>query len=416
MLKTAQKGSVNILLVLFLIIGIIVGVYLVRKPTNILPKAYEAKNSLKIVNLNKYASAYIDSAKKNIKTLPDGRQVIVPSGIYTDDGMYIRDAFYATQGLEDISLSEDCFRFFEQTQAENGQVHYAVAINEEQTNSGYDFGFKEDESNLLYIIWAGILSKEGVSLGEEKVEKAYSFIKTRVQDGWYISTPGDYRYWVDTYINTTNDTITYNQGLYALSLRFLNEMRPDLVPDKALSQAEKNYSSLFDSRFGFLLLSRNTLYQDTSALLPEFLTRLYFNKGMLQDDQVLTAVDRMIKYASVYDEQGRLQGIKTLYGADGSFLHYEVFKPPQNNKGVYQNGGYWPMYVLTDLALAYKISGDNKYKSITEELVEKELGSDGRSKEFIYLEQRRIGLSDPERSDYSWNALITTALKWSGMI
>ena len=137
---------------------------------------------------------------------------------------------------------------------------------------------------------------------------------------------------------------------------------------------------------------------------------------MLKDNQVLTSVDKLINFASVYNTDGNLQGIKTLYADNGEFLPYEVFKPPQNNKGVYQNGAYWPMYVLTDLSLAYKISGDIKYKRITEALIEKELKSDGKSKEFIYLEPRRIGTSDPERSDYSWNALIASSLKWSKMI
>lgn len=39
--KFSQKGYVNLLLILILIIGIIAGVYLIKKPTNIFPKAYE---------------------------------------------------------------------------------------------------------------------------------------------------------------------------------------------------------------------------------------------------------------------------------------------------------------------------------------------------------------------------------------
>lgn len=408
MSKNFQKGYINFFLLLILIIGITVGVYLVQQTTNLFPKASETKIPINTMGLGKYASVYINSASKNIRNLPDGRRVIVPSKAY-EDGVYIRDAFYAMIGLEDISLSQDSFRFFEQTQSEDGQVHYAVSLRE-----GTDFGFKDDESNLIYLIWAGILNRQGISLNLDKIEEAYLFVTTHVQDGWFISPPGDYRYWADTYDNKAVDTITYNQGLYALSLRFLKELKADLVSDEIVSQAEDNFRSLFKD-VGFLPLSKNTQYQDASALLPEFLARFYFDRGMLEGNLVITSIDKLINLASVYDERGNLQGIKTIFAADGSFLPYEVFKPPMNNYGVYQNGGYWPMYTLADLSLAYKISGDNKYKRIAGELMGKELSSDGKSKEFLYLEPDRIGTSDPERSDYSWNALIASALKWSGM-
>lgn len=409
MSKTSQKGYINFFLLLILIIGTVSGVYLIQHTTNILPRASEKKDTVRFLSPGEYASMYITSARKNIITL-DGKKIIFPSKAYVDS-VYIRDTFYALVGLADLSLSEDSFSLFEQTQGENGQIRYAVPLDVNEITSS---DFKDDESNLIYLIWAGILNRQGISVNVEKIEKAYSFIKTHAQDGWFISPPGDYRYWADTYNNKENDTISYNQGLYVLSLRFLKELNPELVSDEIVSQAEENFRFLFKD--GSLPLSRNTDYQDASSLLPEFLARFYFDSGMLEDNQVIASVDKMINLASVYDEKGSLQGIKTLYGIDGSFLPYEVFQPPMNNYGVYQNGGYWPMHVLADLSLAYKISGDNKYKDAVLKLMEKELGNDGKSKEFLYLEPRRIGTSDSERSDYSWNALVTASLKWSGMI
>lgn len=410
-----KSGFINIFIILLLIIGLVVSLYLTSKPTNILPKAYQTNPNQTIENssnIREYASQYINSARKNIRNLPDGKRCITPSQAY-QDGIYLRDAFYAIVGLEDLSLSQDCFSVFDQTQGDNGQVRSSVPLNP----NAVLFGFRDDETNLIYLIWAGILSRQGVSVNQEKIEKAYSFVNTHVQDGWYVSPAGDYRYWADTYDNKQNDTIAYNQGLYALSLRFLRELNPDLVSNEIVSKAENNYRSVFNKDgSGFLPLSKNTQYQDSSALLPEFLARLYFNQGiLLPDNQVLASVDRLINIASVYDEKGKLQGIKTIYAVDGSFLPPIVFSSTMNNTGVYQNGGYWPMYVLTDLSLAFKISGDTKYKRIAQELMGKELRSDGKSKEFLYLEPYRIGTSDPERSDYSWNALISTALKWSGM-
>lgn len=46
MFKIAQKGYINFLVLFLLIIGISLGVYLVKKPTNIFPKAYDTINNL----------------------------------------------------------------------------------------------------------------------------------------------------------------------------------------------------------------------------------------------------------------------------------------------------------------------------------------------------------------------------------
>lgn len=280
-----SKGFSSVLLII-LVIGLITGVYLVKKTTNVLPKAYEAKDSYIITSdVRDYASDYINSANKNIVDLAYGKKCIVPSQAYADS-IYVRDAFYSVIGLDDVSLSKDCFGQFDQTLAENGQVRFAVPVNP----SGASFGFKDDEANMLYLIWAGILNRSGVLIDQQTIKKAYAFITTHVENGWFISPAGDFRYWADTYLNQNGDTITYNQGFYALSLRFLREIDSDLASDETVSKAENNYASLFKD--GYLPLSKNTEYQDASALLPEFLTRFYFNQGMLSDTQVLTGVDR----------------------------------------------------------------------------------------------------------------------------
>lgn len=361
------------------------------------------------VALQESASKYIASARKNIRNFPDGRRAIVPSEAY-GNGIYARDSFYAMVGLDAPSLSEACFRWFEQTQSEDGQVRPAVAFDPADTS----LGFNDDESNLIYILWAGTLHRQGTSLDQDKIAGAFSFVSTHVQDGWYISSPGDFSYWADTYRNRANDTISYNQGLYALSLRFLRELHPDLVSDDVVVQAENNYRDMFRDGLGFLPLSRFTSYQDASALLPEFLSRLYFNRGMLQDHQIQATVDSLINSASISDG-GDLGGIKVISTANGGFLPSGVFAPPLNGQGEYQNGGYWPMYVLASICLAYKISGDAKYQNLADQLTQKELGTDGRSKEFLYLSAGNIGAFDPERSDYSWNALIAAAFKWAEM-
>lgn len=374
----------------------------------VLPKSSEASPNPEPSTLQEFISQYLNSARKNIRNFPDGRRAIVPSEAY-GNGIYIRDSFYTMVGLDDPSLSQACFRWFEQTQVENGQIRPAVAFDPTDTS----LELKDDESNLIYILWAGTLHRQGVSLDQDKIEKALSFVNTHVQDGLYISPAGNFHYWADTYNNPGPDVITYNQGLYALSLRFLREYRPDLISEEAVARAENNYRSFFKPDLSFLPLSMYTTYQDASALLPEFLARYYFNNGIVPDNQIISSVNHLLNTSSMYRGTD-LQGIKIIAAADGSFLPARVFDPPDRNaQGEYQNGGYWPMYTLASIALAYKITEDPKYRNIADQLTQRELGMDGRSKEFLYLSAGSIGAFDPERSDYSWNALLATAFKWA---
>jgi hypothetical protein len=113
---------------------------------------------------------------------------------------------------------------------------------------------------------------------------------------------------------------------------------------------------------------------------------------------------------------GRTAGIKVISGPDGEFLPPEWFSQPSlNQPGDYQNGGYWPMYVLVGLAMAYRISGDRAYEKLIAMLVVREMGRDQRSKEIIRLMPDYIGNYDRNRVNYTWNALIKTACEWAGI-
>ena len=73
------------------------------------------------------------------------------------------------------------------------------------------------------------------------------------------------------------------------------------------------------------------------------------------------------------------------------------------------------MYTLIALALRYKIAPDKDLKALIETLVQIELAKDRRSKEIIILAPGVEGATDPNRSGYTWNALIAPALKWAGV-
>lgn len=359
--------------------------------------------------LQERANLYLQSARKNITSTPQGFRVITPSRMYGE--VYVRDSFFALVGLEDPKLSSDSFRLFSAWQQENGQTPTAIPVKKEAEQ----LRSQNDESTLLFLIWAGLRARAGEKVDRQTIDRAFSFVSRQVKDGWYFSPPGDFRYWADTFINQKESVITCNQGFFALALGVLKEFRPDLVSDDLLRQARENYAKLFKKEFGFMPLSSQTNYQDTSALLPELLSRILLGAGMLEDERVITNINHLIATASVQDRQGKLLGIKVIAQPDGSFLPIDEFETHFRGKGEYQNGAYWPMFTITALCLAYSINQDAKYKSLVAELMQKEL-SDGQSKEFISLSPENPGAFDPQRSDYSWNALIYKALSFAKMI
>lgn len=360
--------------------------------------------------LTSLANLYLESARRNIKTTSSGQKVIVPSQMYGE--VYLRDTFFALVGLEDPQLNQDSFRLFSSRQQGNGQMPTAISLDQKAEN----IKPQDDESTLLFLIWAGLRTRAGEKVDPEKIKQAYSFVSAHVQEGWYFSSAGDFRYWADTYINRQRTVISYKQGLFALAVKMLKEYQPDLVSDQLMHQAQENYRNLFRRNFGFIPLSNQTNYQDASVLLPELLSRLYLGQGMLEEDKIITAVDHLISTATVRDDKRQIRGIKAISQPDGSFLPLELFTPHLRGKGEYQNGAYWPMFILSSLCLAYSINRDPKYQTLAEELIKKELGGDGKSKEFISLSPENPGIFDPLRSDYSWNALIYTALRFAKMI
>jgi hypothetical protein len=124
----------------------------------------------------------------------------------------------------------------------------------------------------------------------------------------------------------------------------------------------------------------------------------------------------MVRNAAVYKD-GKIAGIKVICDSNGAFLPPERYHVSElNGRGRYQNGGYWPMYTLTALSLAYRIDPVQiKYKQIVETLIRAELESDPISKEIIVLADGQVGTFDPKRSGYTWNALIAPAVTWSGI-
>lgn len=374
------------------------------------PDATAEPSALLQVNVHHY----VDMARSNVRTV-DGRRAIVPSPIYAN-GIYARDAFYAAFGIEDPDLSDESYRWFEGAQnPETGQITTAVPFDPTDAS----LQPQDDETTLLFTIWSGILHRSGRPIDRQVVERAWAFVQGHVEDGQYVSAPGDFRYWADCWQLSGPDVIAYNQGFYALAARFALEMGLSGVTEATVTDAVSGYRAIYRPDLGFLPLSAwdaGNGAQDVSALLPELLYRYHFDEGLLDDAAVLSSVDHNLATASITGDDGSLVGIKNIAAADGGFAYPANFScTSMRRPGDYHNGGYWPMYTLAELALAYGIESRTSYRTAIETLVEQELG-DGSPKEYWELSPGREGTLQPGRDDYSWNALLVPVFRWAGLI
>jgi hypothetical protein len=257
------------------------------------------------------------------------------------------------------------------------------------------------------------------ALRREIVDRAFGFVQDHVREDRYVSAPGQFRYWADCWEVAKPEVITYNQGLYALALRFLVEMEHPGVSEEMAARATADYRARFRPALGFIsqgLWGPGETMQDGSALLPEFLHRLFFGEGMLADEAVLATVDTRLATASVYDRSGVLAGVKIIAEADGSFAYPGLFNcPTMRNPGDYHNGGNWPLWTNIELALAHSIDPKPAYRQALETLVERELG-DGSPKEYWELQEGRVGQVNPGRDVHAWNVLIVPALRMAGLV
>ena len=358
---------------------------------------------------------YAESARHNVVTVR-GERAILSSRIYPK-GTFVRDAFYGPVALNDPALSHDCYRWFEHSQLPNGQIMTAVGFTPDDQA---DLTPMDDDSSMLFVIWSAWLKRKGVEVNRDVVERALGHVQAHVNgSGEFVSPAGPFRYWADTVNPEKPERITHNQGLYALVLRSMWSLGWGGVTHAQVKAAKRRYAAAYNAALKSLTLGRDTwwaLKQDISAVFPEFLFRWGFGDSALPNSVVADTVARCVRSAAVHKD-GKIAGIKVICDGDGSFLPADRYHMPALNKpGDYHNGGYWPMYTLAALALAYKIAPSRRYKSIIETLVTAELGVDHASKEIIVLKPGAVGTWDARRNGYTWNALIAPALGWAGIV
>lgn len=357
---------------------------------------------------------YEQCARANIVEV-NGRRAMLASRLYPCT--YIRDAlFWGPLALNDSTLGFECYEWFAQSQLESGQIRSAVALHPDQAHLCIP---TDDEGTLLFVIASGWLGMRGHTLNRERIVSAYGWVQSHVRDHLYLSSPGPFRYWADTVNPEVSEAIAHNQGLLSLARRSMVRLGLGQVTESDVAAAQERYRSFYSARRGYLTLGKYSKFaraQDISAVFPEFLSRFLYDEPILTNSMVLSHVERILGNAAVRWKSGRLAGIKVISSSSGAFLPPSWFHEPRlNPRGDYHNGGYWPMYTLVALTLAYAISKRKTYEQTIGQLVCNELAQDHQSKEVIRLTPGAVGSFDPMRCNYTWNALIPATCRWAGL-
>lgn len=222
--------------------------------------------------------------------------MVAPSIWYSAAGeMYMRDSFFALNGIHNRELNEGVFNLWAANQGEDGAINTLIEpymANLER---------KSNDSSPLWLIWAlQNRARFGTDLPMDKVRRAAEYcLRTydKRKDGvcWAQFVMGQLD--VIDYAQGTSE-ICENQGMLAVVLRVIQELKipavSEHISDEYIEKAEEVYRSYYDPELRFIRPARNI--SDAigfSDIFPEFLSLWLFGRKILSDEMVRNHLDRI---------------------------------------------------------------------------------------------------------------------------
>jgi hypothetical protein len=294
--------------------------------------------------------------------MEERRPMLAPSIWYSAAGeMYLRDSFYALNGIHNRELNEKVFTLWADNQGTDGAINTLVEPNIANLER------KSNDSTPLWLMWALLnhrrfgsqLPMDKVRLAAEYCLLAYDPRREAVCTAQFVMGQLD----VINYPQGTN-ILCENQGLLAVLLRVMRELKiPELsasISDSYIAKAEEGYRSYYDANRGFLVPARNI--HDSicfSDIFPEFLSLWLFKRKILTDEMVVNHLDHippmLLNRDCPYPNEGGC--VRPIYiGLPAAEKHWSYFTekwhPMVSNSyamsylnkamdGVYYNGGSW---------------------------------------------------------------------------
>jgi hypothetical protein len=290
------------------------------------------------------------------------RPICAPSIWYSAAGeMYLRDSFFALNGVHNRELNENVFNVWAENQGTDGAINTLVEPNLANVER------KSNDSTPLWLMWAFLNRRRfRTKLPMEKVRKAAEYC-LRTYDPrreglcWAQFVMGQLD--VIQYPEGTS-TICENQGMLAVTLRVIKELQipgvSETISEEYLGKAEELYRSYYDPSRKFLRPARDIADAIGFAeIFPEYLSLWLFGRKILTDEMVVNHLDHIPAMMSRRDcphpEAGGtvrpiLIGLPE-GGKPWSYFH-ESWHPMISDSfaasyanhgmdGIYYNGGSW---------------------------------------------------------------------------
>jgi hypothetical protein len=290
------------------------------------------------------------------------RPMLAPSIWYSAAGeMYLRDSFYALNGIHNRELNEKVFALWADNQGTDGAINTLVEPNIANLER------KSNDSTPLWLMWALLNRRRfGSELPVDKVRRAAEYCLAAYD-------PRREAICTAQFVMGQLDVIHYpegtrilceNQGMLAVLLRVIRELQiPELsasISESYIAKAEEEYRSYYDVSRGFLFPARNI--HDAigfSDIFPEFLSLWLFKRKILTDEMVVSHLNHIPvmlprKDCPYPSEGGSVRPIFIGLPAAGKEWSYftDKWHPMVSDSyaasyagkaldGVYYNGGSW---------------------------------------------------------------------------
>ena len=291
----------------------------------------------------------------------EGRPMLAPSIWYSAAGeMYLRDSFYALNGIHNRELNEKVFASWADNQGEHG------AINTLMEPEIANVERKSNDSTPLWLMWALLNRRRfGTLLDMDKIRRAAEYCLATYD-------PQREAICAAQFVVGQLDVIQYpegtrilceNQGILAVLLRVIRELRiPEVsasISESYIAKAEQAYRSYYDAERGFLFPARNiTDAIGFSDIFPEFLSLWLFNRPILTDQMVVSHLDHIPVMLPREDCPHPIEGgtVRPIFiglpkGKEWSYFtdkwhpmvsdSYAASYADKAADGIYYNGGSW---------------------------------------------------------------------------
>jgi hypothetical protein len=224
------------------------------------------------------------------------RPMLAPSIWYSAAGeMYLRDSFYALNGIHNRELNVKVFTTWADNQGADGAINTLVEPGIANLER------KSNDSTPLWLMWALLNRRRfGTALPIDKVRRAAEYCLAAYD-------PKREAICTAQFVMGQLDVIHYpegtrilceNQGMLAVLLRVIRELQiPELsasISESYIAKAEEGYRSYYDADRGFMSPARNIRDAIGFAdIFPEFLSLWLFSRKLLTDEMVVNHLNHI---------------------------------------------------------------------------------------------------------------------------